>query len=127
MTFLWDLSHFLVTFESLEEGPSEVTFESLFGHFNCFGVLTVLAGKPISADFHAQRRKTPLKPPFVPLVRHLDSLGVNQIVHPSDVGGCGLTSTVCKRVVHCKRRGSEKSTFLAIFWGALIFSGSPVL
>ena len=35
--------------------------------------------------------------------------------------------TVCKLVVHCKRRGSEKSTFLAIFWGFLIFSASPVL
>ena len=27
--------------------------------------------------------------------------------------------------MHCKRWGSEKSTFLAIFWGLLIFSGSP--
>ena len=31
--------------ESLEERPSEVTFESLFGHCNCFSVLGVLAGK----------------------------------------------------------------------------------
>ena len=30
-------------------------------------------------------------------------------------------------LVHCKRRGSEKSTFLAICWGALIFSGATVL
>ena len=29
--------------------------------------------------------------------------------------------------MHRKRRGSEKSTFLAIFWGFLIFSGAPVL
>ena len=29
--------------------------------------------------------------------------------------------------MHCKRRGSEKSTFLAIFWGLLTFSGSPIL
>ena len=42
-------------------------------------------------------------------------------------GGGGRVLTVCKLVVHCKRRGSEKSTFLAIFWGFLIFSGSPVL
>ena len=34
--------------------------------------------------------------------------------------------TVCK-LGACKRRGSEKSTFLAIFWGFLIFSGSPLL
>ena len=29
--------------------------------------------------------------------------------------------------MHCKRRGSENSTSLAIFWGLLIFSGAPVL
>ena len=28
---------------------------------------------------------------------------------------------------HCKRRGSENSTFLAIFWGFWIFSAAPVL
>ena len=29
--------------------------------------------------------------------------------------------------VHCKRRGSEKSTFLANIWGASILSGVHVL
>ena len=31
------LSHFLVTLERPYEGPSEVTFKSLSGHFDCFG------------------------------------------------------------------------------------------
>ena len=35
--------------------------------------------------------------------------------------------TVCKLGVHCKRRSSEKSTFLATFWGFLVFSKAPVL
>ena len=34
--------------------------------------------------------------------------------------------TVCKLGADCKRRGSEKSTFLAIFWGFLIFSGESL-
>ena len=33
----------------------------------------------------------------------------------------------CANWVHCKRRDSEKSTFLAIFWEVLIFSGVPAL
>ena len=34
---------------------------------------------------------------------------------------------LCANWVHCKRRGSEKSTFLVIFWGLLIFSGAPAI
>ena len=33
----------------------------------------------------------------------------------------------CANYVPCERRGSEKSTCLAIFWGLFIFSGAPVL
>ena len=38
-----------------------------------------------------------------------------------------IAESPATRPLSCKRRGSEQSTFLAIFWGLLVFSGSPVL
>ena len=42
-------------------------------------------------------------------------------------GGGGLNIFFWARNVHQEKGGSEKSTFLAIFWGFLIFSGAAVL
>ena len=46
--FLWlknpFLSHFWPFFESIGRRPPRVTFESLLGHFNCFGLLGALGG-----------------------------------------------------------------------------------
>ena len=43
------------------------------------------------------------------------------------IGGSGDINQQYANWVHCKRRGPEKSTLLAIFWGTVTFSGAPAL